>query len=159
MRFAFAVVIVAAMAACAPTAQKHEPPLQTITVTPQPGQSKSLPAPAVPGAVVRISADDAGKTIPVAVGQTFQIELRGVPTAGYLWAPASVPAFLEKTAETGGDTTTDQSKPGFTGGSHWEVFAFRATAPGKGAVLLEQRRPWEKTEPPSQTFTVTIEAK
>lgn len=158
MRLAFALVCVAALAACAPTQQKDQPPLQTITVSPQPAPSRSLPAPAVPGAVIRIRAEDAGKTIVAPVGQVFQVELVGVPTAGYLWGATTVPAFLEKTAETGGDTTTDQSKPGFTGGNHWEVFAFRATTAGTGVLRLEQRRPWEKTDPPSRTFEVTIQA-
>jgi inhibitor of cysteine peptidase len=35
---------------------------------------------------------------------------------------------------------------------------FSATAPGTGELVIEQRRPWETTEPASQTFRVTITA-
>jgi predicted secreted protein len=38
------------------------------------------------------------------------------------------------------------------------VFVFTAGAAGEGTLKLGQRRPWEKTEPPSQTFSVTVKA-
>lgn len=143
------------VAACStPTAAPPAPQDPPARMT----ESKSLPAPAIPGAVRRITVADAGKTVSVPVGDTFQIELVGVPTAGYLWAVKTAPAFLEKTTETGGDTTTAQRQPGFAGGNHWEVFAFRATTAGTGEVLLEQRRPWEKDEPATNSFRVTIQA-
>lgn len=149
----------AVAAACAPQpSATSNSSSQAITVT-KPETNTALPAPTVPGAVVRIRAEDTGKSIAIPVGQTFQIELRGVPTAGYLWGPKSIPDFLEKTAEMGGDTTTQQSKPGFVGGNHWEVFAFKANRVGSGVVLLEQRRPWETNEPPAATFSVTITAR
>ena len=61
--------------------------------------------------------------------------------------------------ESGGNTTTAQSQPGFVGGSHWEVFTFQATTAGEGKLKLEQRRPWEKDEPATRTFSVTIQAR
>jgi predicted secreted protein len=158
--FALAISLAAIAAACAPQPAAEAPsPAGKAIIVEKPGVNTALPAPAVPGAVTRIRAADAGKTITVSVGETFQIELVGVPTAGYLWAPKATPAFLEKTAEIGGATTTAQRQPGFAGGNHWEVFAFRATAAGTGVVQLEQRRPWEKTEPPSNSFSVTITAR
>jgi hypothetical protein len=36
---------------------------------------------------------------------------------------------------------------------------FTANAPGEGELVFEQRRPWETSEPPSQTFQVTIRAR
>ncbi len=118
-----------------------------------------LPAP-TPGDVhVRIDAAQNGRTIEVAVNQRFAVELVGVPTAGYVWAPASVPAFLTPAGEASGDTTRAQSQPGFTGGNHWEVFVFTANAAGRGELVLEQRRPWESGEPASDTFRVTIVAR
>jgi predicted secreted protein len=114
----------------------------------------------MPGATLRLTAADKGRTVQVPVGSTFSVELVGVPTAGYLWAVASKPAFLSDPREVSGNTTTAQSKPGFAGGSHWEVFAFDVKGAGEGALKLEQRRPWEpKTEPASDTFTVTLTAR
>lgn len=116
-------------------------------------------APTPEDVVTRITADQNGQTIEVALHQRFAIELVGVPTAGYVWAPASLPAFVQRAGEAGGNTTPEQSQPGFTGGNHWEVLMFVATAPGTGELVIEQRRPWASDEPASQTFRVTIVAR
>ena len=118
----------------------------------------AVPAPTPDDVAVRINAAQNGQTVNVAVNQRFAIELVGVPTAGYVWAPTQVPAFITRAGETSGATTQAQSQPGFTGGNHWEVTMFSATAPGTGEIVMEQRRPWETDEPASQTFRVTIVA-
>ena len=124
------------------------------------GAANGAVAAPTPAAVTQhIAQADNGKTIAVPVGGRFAVELVGVPTAGYLWGVKEKPAFLSDATETTGATTTAQSQPGFTGGNHWEVFVFTANAAGLGKLKLEQRRPWEKTEPASQTFEVTIQAR
>lgn len=151
-----ALVLVAALAlaACAPKAD-------TMPDTPaaQATKSGAVPAPTPAGVTQHITVADDGKTITVPVGGRFAVELVGVPTAGYVWAVAEKPAFLSDAVESSGNTTTAQSQPGFTGGNHWEVFTFQATAAGEGKLKLEQRRPWEKDEPASQTFSVTIQSR
>lgn len=146
-----AILFAAALAACAPVAQDQEK-------TPV-NASQNLPAPTPADVAVRIDASKNGQSVEVHVGQRFAVELVGVPTAGYLWAPAKTPPFIAPVGEAGGNTTTAQSQPGFTGGNHWEVFVFTATAPGSGDLVLEQRRPWETNEPASDTFRVTIVAR
>lgn len=141
----------AALAACAPVEQPQEK-------APMP-PSQNLPAPTPADVPLRVDASRNGQTMEVPVGQRFAVELVGVPTAGYLWAPAQTPSFLARSGEAGGNTTTAQSQPGFAGGNHWEVFVFTATAPGSGELVLEQRRPWETNEPASDTFRVTIVAR
>lgn len=117
-------------------------------------------APPTPGDIgVRIKAEQNGATVDVSVNQRFAIELVGVPTAGYLWTPAQLPGFVQRAGEASGDTVREQSQPGFAGGSHWEVLMFAATAAGEGEIVLEQRRPWETSEPPAQVFRVTIRAR
>ena len=152
---AMLIACAAVLSACAPKAAEE-------AVTPAPpsaARSESVPAPTPAGVTRQITAADDGKTVPVAVGATFAVQLVGVPTAGYVWAVAEKPAFLSDAVESSGNTTTAQSRPGFTGGNHWEVFAFEARGPGEGVLKLEQRRPWEpKTEPATQTFAVTIKA-
>jgi predicted secreted protein len=143
----FAVAL--ALAACAPGQDaKEETPVA----------SSSVAAPTPSDVAVRITQEQNGQTVTVAVNQRFAIELIGVPTAGYVWAPASVPDFITRAGETGGNTTQTQSQPGYAGGNHWEVTMFAATAPGTGEIVMEQRRPWETNEPASQTFRVTIVA-
>lgn len=120
--------------------------------------SGAVAAPTPAAVTQHIVQADNGKTIAVPVGGRFAVELVGVPTAGYLWGVVSRPAFLSDAVESTGNTTTAQSQPGFAGGNHWEVFVFTANAAGSGKLKLEQRRPWEKDQPASQTFEVTIEA-
>ena len=139
-----------ALAACTP-AQEAKQEQQSVA-------NNSVPAPTPSDVTTRITADQNGQTVNVAVGQRFAIELVGVPTAGYVWAPAQVPAFISPAGETSGNTTQAQSQPGFTGGNHWEVTMFTATAAGTGEIVMEQRRPWETNEPANQTFRVTIHA-
>lgn len=143
-----AVFFLLALAACAP-ALKPEP-----AVT---GQSLAAPTPS--GVTHRITAAQAGQVVQLPVGQRVAIELVGTPTAGYVWAPAALPAFLTRVAETSGPTTQAQRQPGFAGGNHWEVLILEARAAGRGEVRMEKRRPWESGEPPVETFTVTIEAR
>ncbi|MBN8606395.1 MAG: protease inhibitor I42 family protein [Caulobacterales bacterium] len=144
------VLMAAALAACTPAQEAKE------EAAPVTNQQVAAPTPSdVP---VRITAEQAGQTIEVSVNQRFAVELVGVPTAGYVWAPAQVPDFLTRAGEATGNTTQAQSQPGFTGGNHWEVLMFAATAPGTGELVLEQRRPWEANEPPNDVFRVTIVA-
>lgn len=139
-----------ALAACTP-AQEAKQEQQSVA-------NNSVPAPTPGDVTTRITAEQNGQTVNVAVGQRFAIELVGVPTAGYVWAPAEVPAFISPAGEASGNTTEAQSQPGFTGGNHWEVTMFTATAAGTGEIVMEQRRPWETNEPANQTFRVTIHA-
>jgi predicted secreted protein len=143
------VVMAFALAACAPAQEAQQE---------TPVANNSLPAPTPSDVATRITAEQNGQMVNVAVGQRFAIELVGVPTAGYVWAPSQVPAFITRAGETSGNTTQAQSQPGFTGGNHWEVTMFSATAAGTGEIVMEQRRPWETTEPANATFRVTIVA-
>lgn len=138
-----------ALAACTPAQEAKE---ETPVV------NNAVPAPTPSDVATRITQEQNGQTVTVAVGQRFAIELVGVPTAGYVWAPAQTPAFLSAGGEVSGNTTQAQSQPGFTGGNHWEVPMFTANAAGTGEIVMEQRRPWETNEPANQTFRVTIVA-
>jgi predicted secreted protein len=148
-----ALMMVLALAACTPSG---ESPKEDATTEPQ--QQQGVAAPTPEDVAVRITAEQNGQTVNVGVNQRFAVELIGVPTAGYVWEPAQLPAFVTRAGEASGNTTQAQSQPGFTGGNHWEVLMFTATAAGTGELVIEQRRPWESTEPANQTFRVTIVA-
>ncbi|MEQ1816966.1 MAG: protease inhibitor I42 family protein [Terricaulis sp.] len=137
-----------ALAACTPGQEAKE---ETAPVA-----NNSVAAPTPGDVAVHITQEQNGQTVNVGVNQRFAIELVGVPTAGYVWAPATVPAFVTRSGEASGNTSQAQSQPGFTGGNHWEVTIFTATAAGSGEIVMEQRRPWEANEPANQTFRVTI---
>ena len=118
-----------------------------------------LAAPPPDDVVVHITAAQAGQTVEVGVNQRFAVELVGVPTAGYTWQPGELPAFVQRAGEAQGNTIAEQSQPGYTGGNHWEVTMFVATAPGTGEIVMEQKRPWESNEAPVDTFRVTVTAR
>lgn len=147
-----ALMVLAAVLTCAACTPEGEEKAEETPVAQQ-----GVPAP-TPDVAVRITAEQNGQTINVGVNQRFAIELVGVPTAGYQWQPASIPAFITRAGDASGNTTAAQSQPGFTGGNHWEVTMFAATGPGTGEIVMEQRRPWESSEPANQTFRVTITA-
>lgn len=122
-------------------------------------QHGSIDPPTPEDVGLRIRAEGESARANLRVGQTFAVELRGVPTAGYLWAAVETPAFLEAAGEYSGPTSTAQFEPGFAGGSHWEVFVFKAVAAGEGALRFEQRQPWAPAEEaPAAAFVVTVEA-
>ena len=156
MRAIFTLAIGALLMACAPTTSSTTETQTTASTAAAANGAVAAPTPS--DVAIHIKQDQNGQTVTVPVNQRFAVELVGVPTAGYLWAPTTLPAFLTRAGEAGGDTSTAQSQPGFTGGNHWEVFMFSATGPGRGELVLEQRRPWEHNEPASQTFRVTIVA-
>jgi len=148
-------IVLAALAvtlcACAPSQDaKEEAPVTS---------NSAVPAPTPSDVAIRINATQNGQTIEVAVTQRFAVELVGVPTAGYVWTPTQVPEFVTRAGEASGNTIAAQSQPGYTGGNHWEVLMFSATAAGTGDLVIEQRRPWETNEPASDTFRVTIVAR
>lgn len=137
-----------AMTACTPETEEEGEPVA----------EQGVAAPTPDDVAVRITAQQAGQTINVGVNQRFAVELVGVPTAGYVWTPAQIPAFVTRAGEATGNTSAAQNQPGFTGGNHWEVLMFSATAAGTGELVIEQRRPWETDEPANNTFRVTIVA-
>jgi inhibitor of cysteine peptidase len=145
------MLMAAALVACTPTQEANEERA--------PVSNQAVPAPTPDDVAVRITAAQAGQVVEVGVNQRFAVELVGVPTAGYLWTPAQLPAFVTRAGEASGNTSRAQSQPGFTGGNHWEVLMFTATAPGRGELVMEQRRPWETNEPASDVFRVTIVAR
>jgi predicted secreted protein len=104
------------------------------------------------------AADDGGSVRLKRSQKTIAVALVGIPTAGFVWTPQSVPAFLTPGDKLTGRTTKAQLQPGFTGGRHWEVMVFRVTGPGSGRLTLVQRRPWEPEQPPIKTFTVDVTA-
>jgi predicted secreted protein len=136
-----------ALAACAAT--EH--------VSDAPRQYSSMAAPTPEGVALVVKGDSDGQNVTTKVGTTIAVELVGVPTAGYVWAIAEKPGFLEAAGEYGGPTSSAQLEEGFAGGNHWEAFLFKVTAAGEGVLRFEQRRPWEDdAEPPVDEFSVYL---
>ncbi|MEK7265018.1 MAG: protease inhibitor I42 family protein [Pseudomonadota bacterium] len=144
-RIISSIVLVAALALIGCASVEAEP------------QSRSLAAPTPADVALVIKGDSDGQNVTAKVGTTIAVELVGVPTAGYMWAPVATPAFLEAAGVYGGQTSSAQLEPGFAGGNHWEAFLFKVTQAGEGEFRFEQRRPWEDaSEAPVSVFSVYL---
>jgi predicted secreted protein len=156
MKIRSCLIALVAAAACAPTTTTQAP---APSAPQQSADAGMLPAPTPADVTIRINAAQDGQIVQVGVNQRFAIELVGIPTAGYQWAPAQLPAFITRAGDAMGPTTAAQNQPGYAGGNHWEVTMFAATGPGTGEIVMEQRRPWETNQPPAHVFRVTIVAR
>ena len=103
-----------------------------------------------------LTAEDDGRQLQLAVGDTFSVELKSNPTTGYRWQIADAPNDGVLTAagdEFIGPDTDSCGAPGR------QKLSFRAAAPGETALKLVYVRPWEKGRPSVRSFRlhVTVE--
>jgi inhibitor of cysteine peptidase len=89
-------------------------------------------------------------TVEAVVGETFEVELEGVPTSGFLWEAASFPDDLVRLV---GEDVDAEPRP--IGGAAVQRFRFEALAPGEGELRLAYRRPWE-SKPAAEERTVKV---
>lgn len=95
---------------------------------------------------------DAGKTITVKSGETFNIVLDGNPTTGFTWEVA--PESSAPVALQGEPAFKAESSAVGAGGQL--TLTFKATAAGQGLLKLLYHQPWEQTTPPADTFEVNL---
>ena len=146
MRRLFHILAVAAFAvgpiACAATTDEADPSTAD-------GEDEEIKA-AKP-----ITEADNGKTVSIATGQSFSIQLASNPTTGYKWRIKSVDRSLgypKETYKAGGSAV---------GSGGTQKFTWSTKSPldldGKHVIELEYQRPWAETSPPAKTFKVTVD--
>jgi inhibitor of cysteine peptidase len=122
--------------------------------------SRELLPPPAAGVVRTLTVADAGASVEIKVGEKVAVALSGIPTAGYVWAAASPPAFVKVSEGPSSPTTSAQMLPGFTGGNHWEVTLIEGLAAGEGEIVMAERRPWEdKAIPAAGSFKFKLKVK
>jgi len=87
-----------------------------------------------------------GKTITVKMGVPVRVKLRGNPTTGFTWndaSPAGALKLLGKVAHQAG------GRPGVLGAPGMSTATYATTALGKGKIVLEYKRVFEKKAPAS----------
>ena len=95
---------------------------------------------------------DNGRSISVPLAEKLTITLPGNPTTGYRWELAAVNRRV-LAAEADAGFVSDSDRVGAGGKFR---FSFTAVQPGKSALKLVYRRPWEKGVAPVQTFNLTV---
>jgi inhibitor of cysteine peptidase len=111
------------------------------------GQSEELRA-------KTITEDDNGKTIQVALGQSFTIRLGSNPTSGYRWTLPSVDRTLgypKESYKASGEQKGSGGEQRFT----WSTKS-PLNLEGTYTISLIYQRPWAETAPPEKRFSVTV---
>lgn len=107
--------------------------------------------------VKQLTESDAGTTVTIAVGASFDITLKANPTTGYGWKVEKIDSSA--IAQKGeGEHVTNPHPAGMVGVGGMTTFHFEVKKSAKTVVELGYSRPWEKGVKPIQTFTVTIDA-
>lgn len=102
-----------------------------------------------------LTAENAGQTITLNVGDTFSVELEGNPSTGYTWEVAEMDtAVLKQVGETEFVTESD-----LVGASGVLKIRFEAIGRGETSLNLVYHRPWEEDVPPEEIFEVSVVVK
>ncbi len=99
-----------------------------------------------------LTQSDAGKTIEVKSGETFQVTLPGDSTPSFAWqiaADSTAPVTL-----IGKPVFTAQPKT--TGAAGMLDMTFKAGKPGQGVLKLLYYQPWEAGATPSSEYQVNV---
>jgi len=113
-------------------------------------------APATPTAAIRtFEKTDDGKSVRLKIGEEFQIQLKGVPTAGYTWKIMEMDtARLRLISEDQKSLTP----VGMVGGSSLFIWRLSPQTAGKSRLVLKNFRSWEGADKAVETFTLIIHA-
>jgi inhibitor of cysteine peptidase len=110
--------------------------------------AKSSPVPSTR----KLSETDLGRSIELRTGEMLEITLPGNPTTGFQWEIAAQDtAILQPTGEV--EYVPSDSA---VGGAGRFIFRFTAIRNGRVNLKLNYTQPFEKGQPPAQTFEVSI---
>jgi poly(3-hydroxybutyrate) depolymerase/predicted secreted protein len=104
-------------------------------------------------AAIVFMKSDSGKTVSLTQGEEFEIHLRGVPTAGYLW---EIIDMDKKRVEILRKEESSLTPPGMAGGFALFTWRFRVIAPGECRLVLKYFRPWEGAKNALDTYTLHL---
>ena len=119
-------------------------------------QPPATPKPARPGSLELTRAEN-GKRARVWIGNVIVVRLPGNPTTGYQWQFLPSPNSVVRLMGQPQFTSLPRSA-GMVGAGGTVVFTFQVIQPGSGAIRLVYARPWEKNNPPAETFAVGLDA-
>ena len=85
------------------------------------------------------------------VGESFTVELEGIPTAGYEWKLAQDDSKFRLVKK-------DYAHPGASiGGATKERFHIKASQPGSTTLTFNYKRPWESEVQETKSFRLRVE--
>jgi inhibitor of cysteine peptidase len=101
--------------------------------------------------MIHVGEAGQGQELTVAIGELVELALPESPSTGYRWA----------IQDSSGDVwtlrdDTFQSLPGGIGQGGIRRWQFEAVRPGRAAIALHYRRPWETDVAPARAFTLGL---
>lgn len=105
--------------------------------------------------VVRVEADDSGKTIDLKTGQVLEIVMRALAGRNLTLSLGSV---VTPTLEQAGEPSffDDNIRGAVSGTGSYEVWRFRAAQPGTADVRMDYRLPWQTMGEPTRSVTYKV---
>jgi len=110
---------------------------------------------------IQVNKANAGQTIQLAPDQVLEVMLPKIPSNGYTWCETN--NFNNKSIERSiteigdGDFINDDTKgENIVGQSGIQIIRYIGTLQGTTILTLELKRPWEKSNPAIDDFTITI---
>jgi inhibitor of cysteine peptidase len=102
---------------------------------------------------VTITDKEKDTKVKLAKGDTLELKLEALPSAGYSWLVVKVNEDLLKQQ---GKATFEKPEKKVIGAKQKQVFRFKAEKAGAGDLVLEYKRPFEKDKPAAKTFKVNV---
>ncbi len=93
--------------------------------------------------------EDNNKDVTLELYNVTSLRLPVQMGTGYSWKVASLPDVLEQ-------ESVSVEGGGIPGAPETQLFRFMPIKKGNGKLVLEQVRPWEKTDLPQETFTLNL---
>ncbi len=89
------------------------------------------------------------------VGDKLTVRLESIPGTGFSW---TVVGELAGVLRQSGEPLFERSGERKLGGVEHQVFSFEVTSKGLLGLLLEYRRPWEKSGAAAKSFSIKVMA-
>jgi inhibitor of cysteine peptidase len=102
---------------------------------------------------ITLTERDDNSRIQARVGDTLEVRLPEIASAGYRWSPDDLDPSLFEVKEVGADYPD-----GAIGASGQAIFRITVRTAGNGALRLKYWRPWEGEEGVQRRFAVEVEA-
>jgi predicted secreted protein len=133
------------------TSIRSRPGARFIAIAASLGISCNCAAPAHENAIAVLTEADSGKIVTLTLGQTLRVELPASFGTGYSWQVTEMPPLLKQAGSAAGGAAQ------YPGQTERQILTFTAATRGKGTLVLEYRRAWEKTATPAKAFSATVE--
>ena len=103
--------------------------------------------------VTATDLDNGGK-VQIKVGGILTLRLEAIPGTGYSWEVVQNNLNLLKPL---GESKFEETESGKLGAVEYQIFHFRALAPGTNILKLHYVRKWEKEAIPIKIYSITVQ--